>query len=85
MKTNTATFDKSGRIVIPAEYRKALGVKPGDEVIVKLEDGSVRLFTLEQAIKEAQEIVRRHVPPGVSLVDELLQDRRDEVARESRE
>ncbi len=82
MKANKATFDESGRIVIPADYRKKLGVKPGDQVIVVLEGNSVRLVTKEQAIKEAQEIVGSFVAPDVSLVDELLQDRREEAARE---
>ncbi len=34
------------------------------------------------AIAQAQEIVRRHVPEGQSLVDELIQDRREESERE---
>ena len=82
MKANRATFDESGRVVIPAEYRKALGVKPGDQVIVILEDNAVRLITKEQAIKEAQEIVGGFVASDVSLVDELLRERREAAARE---
>ncbi len=82
MRTNRATFDQSGRVLIPAEYRKALGVKPGDQVIVVLEDNAVRLLTREQAIKEAQEIVGGFVASDVSLVDELLLERREAAARE---
>ncbi|MBI2918690.1 MAG: AbrB/MazE/SpoVT family DNA-binding domain-containing protein [Chloroflexi bacterium] len=82
MKANRATFDGSGRVVIPAEYRKALGVKPGDQVIVILEDNAVRLITKQQAIKEAQEIVAGFVASDVSLVDELLKERREAADRE---
>lgn len=82
MKTSRAILDESGRVVIPAEYRKKLGVKAGDQVIVILEDNSVRLVTKEQAIKEAQEIVGSFVSPDVSLVNELLQERREAAARE---
>ncbi len=35
-----------------------------------------------QGLRYAQAIVSAHVPEGVSLVDELLADRRAEVARE---
>lgn len=67
---------EGGRIVIPAEYRQALGLQVGDEVILRLEDGEVRVFTPNQAIKRAQELVRRYIPQGRSLSDELIAERR---------
>ena len=76
---------KGGRVVIPAEYRKRLGIEPGDEIIVSFEDGEIKITTVREAVRRAQEIVRRFVPEGVSLVDELIQERRREAARESRE
>jgi len=71
-----------GRIVIPVEYRRALGLRVGDEVILRLEDGEVRLLTPRQAIRRAQELVRRYVPAGRSLADELIVERGAEAARE---
>jgi len=71
-----AKIAEGGRIVIPAEYRQALGLRVGDEVILRLEDGEVRIFTPRQAIKRAQELVRKYIPQGSSLVDELIADRR---------
>ena len=41
------------------------------------EDDGLRLMMLDQAIKRAKALVRSFVPAGVSLVDELLQDRRE--------
>ena len=73
---------KGGRIVVPAKYRKALDLKPGDDVILVLEDGEVRITTLPRVIQRAQEIVRRYIPEGRSLVDELIRERRDEADRE---
>ncbi len=73
---------EGGRIVIPAEFRKRLGVQVGDDIILQFTDGEVRLFTLEEAVRRAQEMVRRYVPEGVSLVDELSAERRAEAARE---
>ncbi|MEB3215674.1 MAG: hypothetical protein VKN72_05350 [Nostocales cyanobacterium 94392] len=38
----------------------------------------MRIFTLEQAVKRAQEIVRGYIPEGRSLSEELLKERRQE-------
>ncbi len=69
---------EGGRIVIPAEYRQALGLHVGDELILRLEDGEVRIFTARQAIRRAQELVRRYIPQSRSLADELIAERRGE-------
>ena len=70
-----------GRVVIPARYRRALGLKPGDEVVLALEEEEVRLFTPMRAVQPAQTSVRRYVPEGRSLAQELLAERRMETRR----
>jgi AbrB family looped-hinge helix DNA binding protein len=77
-----ARIDRNGRVVIPSEYRKALGLNLGDEVILDLEEGELRLFSLDQAIERAQELVLKYAPEGVSLADELIAERRAEAERE---
>jgi AbrB family looped-hinge helix DNA binding protein len=72
-----------GRTIIPATFREALGLKEGDVLFARLEDGEIVLLTPRAAMLRAQEIVRRYVPAGVSLVDELIEDRRREAERES--
>lgn len=69
-------------MVIPAEYRKALGLHVGDEVILRIEGNELRLITLDQAIAHAQALVGQYVPEGRSLVDELIAERRQEAERE---
>lgn len=78
----TVRVTEGGRVVIPARFRRELGLRPGDEVIMQLEDGEIRLYTLQHAIERAQQIVRAHVPANVSLADELIQDRRAGAQRE---
>ena len=73
---------KGGRIVVPARLRKALEIKPGDAIVMRLEDSSIRLIPLHQAVELAQEKVRQYAPEGASLVDELIQARRAEAQRE---
>jgi len=76
-------MNQQGRIVIPAECRAAAGLKPGDELLIEpIGEGELRLRTRRQAIKEAQAIVARYLPKGRDLVQELIDERRDEAARE---
>lgn len=73
---------KNGRIVIPVQFRKALGVQAGDELMMSLHEGEIRIFTRDQAIRNIQAMVRRYVPEGRSLSQELIQERRAEAALE---
>jgi len=72
---------EGGRLVIPSAYRKALGLKPGDEVLLSLEDGEIRVVSTRQAVARAQTLVRRYIPKGRKLSDELIKDRREEATR----
>ncbi len=74
--------NENGRIVIPASFRKALGIDAGDEVVLRIEDDELRISTLKQRIQRAQRFVRRYVKPGRSLVDELIAERREAAKRE---
>ncbi|OZB35932.1 MAG: AbrB family transcriptional regulator [Halothiobacillus sp. 14-56-357] len=78
----TMKMSEGGRVVIPAAIRKALELKEGDTVLWELVDGEARLTTRRERLRRAQELVRRYVPEGVSLVDELIAERRAEAARE---
>ena len=77
-----ARVNENGRVVIPASYRKALGIKPGDEVILRMEDDELRITTMKRRIERAQRRVRKYVEPGVSLADELIAERREAAKRE---
>jgi AbrB family looped-hinge helix DNA binding protein len=68
---------ENGRVVIPASFRKALGINAGDEIVLRIEDEELRITTLKRRLQRAQNLVRKHVKPGASLVDELIADRRE--------
>lgn len=72
---------EGGRLVIPSAYRKALGLKPGDEVLLSLEDGELRIINTRQAVARAQALVRHYIPKGRNLSGELIKDRREEATR----
>ncbi len=84
MTVNTETrqrVNENGRVVIPASFRKALGINVGDEVVLRMEDDGLRITTLKLRVERAQRLVRKHVKRGTSLVDELIAERR-EAARD---
>jgi AbrB family looped-hinge helix DNA binding protein len=74
--------NENGRVVIPAAFRKALGIKIGDEVVLRMEDDELRITTLKRRVERAQRLVRKHVKPGASLVDELIAERRKAAQNE---
>jgi AbrB family looped-hinge helix DNA binding protein len=83
MDVETRTrVNENGRVVIPASYRKALGIKAGDEVILRMEDDELRITTMKRRIERAQRRIRQYVKPGVSLADELIAERREAAKRE---
>ncbi|MGB6131993.1 MAG: AbrB/MazE/SpoVT family DNA-binding domain-containing protein [Acidobacteriaceae bacterium] len=73
---------ENGRVVIPAEVRRELGVESGGEIILERQENGYRLTTRRQRIEEAQRYLRRFIKPGASLVDELIAERREAAKHE---
>lgn len=73
---------KGGRITLPARMRKALQINVGDPVVLRMQEHIVQVIPLHQAVRLAQEKVKQYVPAGTSLVDELIQARREEATHE---
>jgi AbrB family looped-hinge helix DNA binding protein len=76
-------INQQGRIVIPAECRAAAGLNPGDELFIETTaKGELCLRTRERSLKRAQEIVAPYLPKGRDLLQEFIDERRAEAARE---
>jgi AbrB family looped-hinge helix DNA binding protein len=75
-------INENGRVVIPASFRRALGINSGDTVVLRLENNELKLTTLRQRLTRAQQLVRKHIPATTSLVDELIAERREAAKRE---
>ena len=67
MSTNVVTVGQGGRIVLPAQIRKALGVTTGDDLILTLSDGEVRMFTRREAIRTRVELSSSVAPEARQL------------------
>jgi antitoxin component of MazEF toxin-antitoxin module len=71
-----------GALALPPDLLAAIGVRPGDAVAVRVVDGELRVYSIDAATRRVQAWVRSFVPEGVSLVDDLIAERRAEAARE---
>lgn len=74
--------DPSGRILLPAELRTRNQIAIGDPIVVVEREYGIEVKTLEQSVREAQEYFLEFIPADVSLVDELIAERREEALRE---
>jgi AbrB family looped-hinge helix DNA binding protein len=70
-----------GRLVIPSELRRQLGIGPGDVLVAFVEDGRLVLEKRESVLQRLRQRFA-HIPAGVSLADELIAQRRNESRQE---
>jgi AbrB family looped-hinge helix DNA binding protein len=71
-----------GKLIIPAAFRRKLGIDIGDTVVIELGEDGLHVRSLSSAVRLAQDIVREFVPDEVSLADELIAERRIEAEHE---
>jgi len=72
-----------GRVVVPVEIRRSLGIADGDIVFWELRDGEAHLTTRRAQLKKAQTLFQQVLAPNAcSVVDELIAERRAEAVRE---
>jgi antitoxin PrlF len=77
--SQAVTVGPKGQTVIPVEYRRALGINAGDELIATLEGDHVLLVTRQALAKRLRGILKAN--DARDLTSELLEERRLEVAK----
>ncbi len=82
--SNEVQLGAQGRLVIPSVLRKSLNLKPGDKLIARKVGDSLVLERRETIEKRLWDLYS-HIPKDVSLVDELIAERRTEARRENEE
>lgn len=82
--TGAGTFrlivDSHGDLTVPRDLMDLIGARPGDALIASTHDQQIVLMTSRASLRQARDLVRSVVPDGISLVDDLIADRRQEVA-----
>jgi AbrB family looped-hinge helix DNA binding protein len=82
-KVARARVSTSGRISLPAEFRKAVGLEHGGDVVVELDGKDIRIRTIDEGIARAQAIARRLFAdkPSVSA-DDFVKHRKQDWGKE---
>jgi hypothetical protein len=75
-------LDALGRLQLPSALLEAAGLRGGTQVNVRVTGDAIEILSPESALRRAQEIVASFIPPGVSLVDDLIAERRREARME---
>lgn len=82
MAEERATLGENGRLVIPVQFRRAMGLQIGESVTLRLDEHGLHILTQRQRIARAQAMLKKYVGPERSLADELIAERRLEAKRE---
>ncbi|QYE33519.1 MULTISPECIES: AbrB/MazE/SpoVT family DNA-binding domain-containing protein [Sphingosinicellaceae] len=72
---------ENGRMVLPRAARQALGVTGAGIVVLSIDGDNVKLTSMRQSIKRAQDLYRKHATHDLS-VDDFIAERRAEAVRE---
>ena len=78
----TVEMKPDGRVLVPAALRREFGATAGEPLVAHVEEGRLVLERRADVLRRAQERFAT-LDATVSLVDELLEDRRTEAAREA--
>lgn len=76
---------EDGRLVVPAEMRRAMLVDETGVITARVVDGELRVLTPKAALRSLQLMVQEASPGGVSMADELIAERRAEARLEDSE
>jgi antitoxin PrlF len=75
MRQANLTIAPNGRVVIPLSMRAELGCQAGGKILARLVNGTLVLEPVNAAVRRAQAMVRKYVPEGSGLVEEMISER----------
>ena len=85
MNVQRGKLVSGGRLQVPADIRRTLGLNDGDAVTMEVVNGRLHIRPYRDVIAEVQVRMAALLPPGVSarsVVDDLIADRRAAAERE---
>ena len=78
-----AKVSESGRLSLPAEFRRAIGLEQGGDVVVELDGRDIRIRSLDEAVARAQALTKKLLGgKRAASVNAFLAERRREADRE---
>lgn len=82
-QTIEVTVGPQGRLVVPAPLRRRLGIEAGDVLVARVDDDRLVLERRDAILARVRGRLAV-VPADVSMVDELIAERREEAKRDRR-
>jgi AbrB family looped-hinge helix DNA binding protein len=82
MKTWSVTVAENGRVSLPAELRRALGLERGGNITLEFDDGKVRILTVGARIREAQALARDALANKKITVGDFLAYKQEQARHE---
>ena len=76
MNAQRGRLVSGGRLQVPADIRRSLGLADGDPVLLRVVDGELHVQPVHNALSRVQARLRKYIPAGISVSDELIADRR---------
>lgn len=75
-------IDAAGRLVVPARFRKAMGIRGRGAVVVEMVGDGLRIHTVDGALERLQRLARRKRGDDSGVVDAFIAGRRAEAETE---
>lgn len=82
MNAQRGKIVSGGRLIVPAEFRRLMGLSDGDTVVMEIEGDELHVRPLRAALRRIQERLKPYAIEGKSISDELIADRRAAADRE---
>jgi AbrB family looped-hinge helix DNA binding protein len=73
---------ETGRLSLPVEVRRQLGIEKGGTLLLETVDGEIHLTTLRERVRRIQARARELLADRPLSSDDLIRWRREEAARE---
>ena len=81
MLEHRVRLQDGGRLVIPADYRKAMGLATGEDVVLRMQNNELLIYPAREALTRARQLVRKY-SKNKHMVDDLIAERRREAKSE---
>ncbi len=76
-------ISETGRISIPAEFRKAIGIRGASDVVVELTETEIRIHTLDEIVTRTQRRARELLSgKAQASVEDFIRERHADAERE---
>jgi len=79
MEIVKSKVDQAGRILIPASLRQLLHLMPGQDVVLQMEEGDLRIRSFKESAKHARNLVKQYNSKDQDLVELLFQARKEDA------